>query len=99
MSNFLKRLKIITLLTFFLIYCGNVYAITFNFKNADLRDVIEGYALMIGKSFIIDSRVTGKVNVISSEEISIDQAEEIKQSFGQMRTLEPSMNTQISQKN
>ncbi len=84
MSNFLKRLKIITLLTFFLIYCGNVYAITFNFKNADLRDVIEGYALMIGKSFIIDSRVTGKVNVISSEEISIDQAEDMMHSILQV---------------
>ena len=58
----------------FVLYSTSVYALTFNFKDADLRDVIEGYALMVGKSFIIDSRVTGKVNVISSEEISIDQA-------------------------
>ncbi len=68
----------------FVFYSTSVYALTFNFKDADLRDVIEGYALMIGKSFIIDSRVTGKVNVISSEEISLDQAEDMMHSILQV---------------
>ena len=68
----------------FVLYSTSVYALTFNFKDADLRDVIEGYALMVGKSFIIDSRVTGKVNVISSEEISIDQAEDMMHSILQV---------------
>ena len=59
-------------------------AITFNFKDADIRDVIEGFALMVGKSFIIDPRVTGKVNVISQEEISLDQAEDMLHSILQV---------------
>ena len=75
MLNFFKKFFITILFVSFISSYAN--AITFNFKDADIRDVIEGFALMVGKSFIIDPRVTGKVNVISQEEISLDQAEDM----------------------
>ena len=39
---------------------------------------------MVGKTFIIDSRVTGNVNVISQEEISLEQAEDMLHSILQV---------------
>ena len=65
----------------FLIFSSQANSITFNFKDAELRDVIEAFALLVGKSYIIDSRVTGKVNVISSEDMSIDEAEKMLHSI------------------
>ncbi len=58
-----------------------VNAITFNFKDANLLDVIEGFALLVGKTFIVDPRVVGKVNVISTEEIDIREAESMLHSI------------------
>ena len=58
-----------------------VNAITFNFKDANLLDVIEGFALLVGKTFIVDPRVVGKVNVISTEEIDIKEAESMLHSI------------------
>ena len=82
MLNLLRKFFI--QLFFMLLIISNANAITFNFKDADIKDVIEGFALMVGKSFIIDSRVTGKVNVISQEEISIEQAEDMMHSILQV---------------
>ena len=82
MLNLLRKFFI--QLFFMLLIISNANAITFNFKDADIKDVIEGFALMVGKSFIIDSRVTGKVNVISQEEISIEQAEDMLHSILQV---------------
>ena len=65
----------------FLIFSTQANSITFNFKDAELRDVIEAFALLVGKSYIIDSRVAGKVNVISSEDMSIDEAEKMLHSI------------------
>ena len=67
--------KLIVFGTIFFSIISIAHSITFNFKDADIRDVIEGFALMAGKSFIVDSRVTGKVTVISSNEMSVDEAE------------------------
>ena len=67
-------MKKIFLIFFFLLFCSHANAITFNFKDAELKDVIEAFALLVGKSYIIDSRVVGKVNVISSEEMDIAEA-------------------------
>ena len=39
--------------------------------------MIEAFALLVGKSYIIDSRVVGKVNVISTEEMDIIEAEKM----------------------
>ena len=82
MLNLLRKFFI--QLFFMLLIISNANAITFNFKDADIKDVIEGFALMVGKSFIIDSRVTGKVNVISQEEISMEQAEDMLHSILQV---------------
>ena len=71
----------IILIIIFLIFSSQANSITFNFKDAELRDVIEAFALLVGKSYIIDSRVTGKVNVISSEDMSIDEAEKMLHSI------------------
>ena len=65
----------------FLVFSTQANSITFNFKDAELRDVIEAFALLVGKSYIIDSRVAGKVNVISSEDMSIDEAEKMLHSI------------------
>ncbi len=70
-------MKKIFLIFFFLLICTQANAITFNFKDAELKDVIEAFALLVGKSYIIDSRVVGKVNVISSEEMDINEAEKM----------------------
>ena len=82
MLNIFKNFFISILFLFFIFSHAN--AITFNFKDADIRDVIEGFALMVGKSFIIDPRVTGKVNVISEEELNLDQAEDMLHSILQV---------------
>ena len=70
-------MKKIFIIIFFLLFCSQANAITFNFKDAELTDVIEAFALLVGKSYIIDSRVVGKVNVISTEEMDIIEAEKM----------------------
>ena len=82
MLNLIRNLFVQLFLVFFIISSAN--AITFNFKDADIKDVIEGFALIVGKSFIIDSRVTGRVNVISQDEISLEQAEDMLHSILQV---------------
>ena len=74
-------IKKIVFIFIFLIFSTQANSITFNFKDAELRDVIEAFALLVGKSYIIDSRVAGKVNVISSEDMSIDEAEKMLHSI------------------
>jgi len=73
MNNYINKLVLFFVVFFSII--SHAYSITFNFKDADIRDVIESFALLSGKSFIVDSRVTGKVTVISSNEMSADEAE------------------------
>jgi general secretion pathway protein D len=41
--------------------------ISLNWKDADIRIVVEAVSEATGKNFIIDPRVTGKVNLLSSE--------------------------------
>ena len=72
-SAFLKKIFIILMISVSLSLPAN--AITFNFKDANLVDVIEGFALLVGKTFIVDPRVVGKVNVISTEEMDVSEAE------------------------
>ena len=69
----MKKIFIILMISLSLSLPAN--AITFNFKDANLLDVIEGFALLVGKTFIIDPRVVGKVNVISTEEMNVSEAE------------------------
>ena len=69
----MKKIFIILMISLSLSLPAN--AITFNFKDANLVDVIEGFALLVGKTFIVDPRVVGKVNVISTEEMNVSEAE------------------------
>ncbi len=51
--------------------------ITLNFKDADIRSVIETVAELTGRSFIVDPRVQGKVTVITSRQLSETQVYEV----------------------
>jgi general secretion pathway protein D len=44
--------------------------ITLNWKDADIRIVVEAVSEATGKNFILDPRVTGKVNLLSAEPMS-----------------------------
>tara|TARA_R110002096_G_scaffold22547_8_gene72326 strand:+ start:26968 stop:28920 length:1953 start_codon:yes stop_codon:yes gene_type:complete len=46
--------------------------ITLNWKDADIRIVVEAVSEATGKNFILDPRVTGKVNLLSAEPMSQD---------------------------
>ena len=46
--------------------------ITLNWKDADIRIVVEAVSEATGKNFILDPRVTGKVNLLSSGPMSRD---------------------------
>ena len=43
-----------------------------NFRDADIRSVIESVAEITGKSFVLDPRVKGKVTIIAPEAIDSD---------------------------
>ena len=43
-----------------------------NFRDADIRSVIESVAEITGKSFVLDPRVKGKVTIIAPRPIDAD---------------------------
>ena len=51
--------------------------ITLNFKDADIRSVIETVAELTGRSFIVDPRVQGKVTMVTSRQLSETQVYEV----------------------
>jgi general secretion pathway protein D len=46
---------------------------TLNFKGTDISEVIEAVANVTGKNFVIDPRVKGKVTIISSTSMDVDE--------------------------
>jgi len=46
---------------------------SFNFNDTDIRTVIKSVAKLTGKNFIIDPHVVGKVNIVSSQPLPIDE--------------------------
>ncbi len=46
--------------------------VTLNWKDADIRTVVEAVSEVTGKNFILDPRVTGKVTLLSSSTMSPD---------------------------
>ena len=46
--------------------------ITLNFVNTDIESVIKAVGMMSGKNFIIDPRVKGTINIVSSSPVSKD---------------------------
>lgn len=73
-QRFLKNMVSTILLTGCLV--SNVYSAgessPFQFKNVDIGLVIESVSKATGKRFVVDPRVKGKVNFISSEPIDSD---------------------------
>ena len=49
-----------------------VETVQINFRDADIRSVIESVAEITGKSFVLDPRVKGKVTIISPQPIDAD---------------------------
>ncbi|MDG2107904.1 MAG: type II secretion system secretin GspD [Woeseiaceae bacterium] len=59
-------------LPFFAIASAQDSGITLNWKDADIRIVVEAVSEATGKNFILDPRVSGKVNLLSAEPMSKD---------------------------
>ena len=72
----LKRIALLTAAIFLLPIGTSSLAqqsgITLNWKDADIRIVVEAVSEATGKNFILDPRVTGKVNLLSAEPMSKD---------------------------
>ncbi len=51
--------------------------VTLNFKNADIRSLIEFVAGFSGRNFLVDNRVRGKVTIVSPTPISEKEAYEV----------------------
>src|SRR5258708_6148558 len=51
--------------------------VTINFVNADIPSVVKAIGGQLGKNFIIDSRVTGNINIISNAPVSKELAYQI----------------------
>lgn len=77
MTLFLRRTAVLTAVATLLI-CGLAVAqesgnvITPNFKDVDIRNVIEAVSEATGKRFLVDARVKGNVTMISEAEMSED---------------------------
>ncbi len=73
MRRFLKAISFALVFTFFT--PQNIFSaetVQINFRDADIRSVIESLAEITGKSFVLDPRVKGKVTIISPGPIDSD---------------------------
>ncbi len=69
----MKRWILLLLLCFSLtVRAGETVQLTQQFKNADIRDVIEAVAKLTGRNFVLDPRVQGKVTLIAPEPMPAD---------------------------
>ncbi len=69
------KLKIVLFLLCAAIYSSAALAreedkITLNFVNADIESVVKAVGMISGKNFIIDPRVKGTINIVSSSPVS-----------------------------
>ncbi len=71
-----KRIEFLLIAALLLPFSSNSLAqepgITLNWKDADIRIVVEAVSEATGKNFILDPRVTGKVNLLSAAPMSKD---------------------------
>ena len=73
MRRCLKAISFALVFTFFT--AQNIFSaetVQINFRDADIRSVIESLAEITGKSFVLDPRVKGKVTIISPGPINSD---------------------------
>ncbi|MGB0458800.1 MAG: type II secretion system secretin GspD [Porticoccaceae bacterium] len=68
-SSFIKRLIALAISIGFVIEALAADLVKINFRDADIRSVIESVAEITGESFVLDPRVKGKVTIISPETI------------------------------
>ena len=64
-------ITLITFLPFFI--ASSINALTLNLKNVKLTTLINTVSEVTGKNFIVDPRVKGKINVVSTQEIDDDE--------------------------
>jgi general secretion pathway protein D len=72
-ENIVRVLGVISLLLSIQVLAQPSDGHTLNLKDADIRVFIETVSDITGKSFIVDSRVEGKVNVISKKPMNADE--------------------------
>ena len=65
--------KLLTSFIILLLIAFNTNALTLNLKNMEMTTLINTVSQVTGKNFIVDPRVKGKVNVISTTEIDNDE--------------------------
>ena len=67
--NIKRILRRVAFITFFGVFISSALSadetVQINFRDADIRSVIESLAEITGKSFVLDPRVKGKVTIIS----------------------------------
>ncbi len=68
----LRSLIIVTVLTLSTTVWAQQPAATLNWKDADIRQVVEAVSLVTGKNFILDPRVTGRVTLLSPTPLGPD---------------------------
>jgi len=69
---FVRSLIAISLLSAASLVWAQQTDVTLNWKDADIRKVVEAVSEVTGKNFIIDPRVTGKVTLLSATPMSPD---------------------------
>jgi general secretion pathway protein D len=67
-----RMLVALLMLTFASMTFAQQADVTLNWKDADIRKVVEAVSEVTGKNFIIDPRVTGKVTLLSATPMSSD---------------------------
>ena len=68
----LRALLAVTVLAISATVWAQQPAATLNWKDADIRSVVEAVSLVTGKNFILDPRVTGRVTLLSPTPLSPD---------------------------
>ncbi len=71
-GHILRMLIATVTLTFASVTLAQQADVTLNWKDADIRKVVEAVSEVTGKNFIIDPRVTGKVTLLSATPMSPD---------------------------
>lgn len=64
---------------------GTGRLITLDFNNVDLPLLVKFFSELMGKNFVIDEKVRGKVTIFSPKKISVDRAFEVFESVLELK--------------